>query len=286
MHTLFKTNKKGIVFGSGGARGLAHLGVWKVLKELGLMNVDYVAGTSMGAIIGAAFSGEKNINEIYDYVYSLKRSFWLKMFTPHLPISGFVSGKRIESFLSHFIEVETFNELKIPFGCSALNYEKAEDKFFDSGQLIPAIRASISIPVIFDPYQIDENYYIDGGLSNPLPIENLKERGIDDILIINVIQKPMPSVSKSGIDKEFYRLLKKKNAGEMPAIHNVALRTLAIGEYEITKKILELHHPEYIVDIDTSQYGILDFIKAKEIILLGENAALRNIDLLKKFISK
>ncbi len=280
---LLRDKRKAIILGSGGAKGLAHLGVWKVLKEMGMDSVDFIAGTSMGAVIGAMMANNLNVLELIRVMRNMSQTDWLKIFSPHIPVSGFVSGKNVRKFLEKFLTVNQIEELQVPFGCAAYNYDLCDPEFLTSGGLLDALRASMSIPIIFDPYKIGDTYYLDGGLGNPLPIKDVEAIGIDKYLVVNVLQKPV----KRDIDKALLKrlnILRRKHKEDEPKLFDIALRNISIIEWELARSQLELHKPKYLVTIDTSEFNILQYHSAKEIILQGENAALRERDMLEDFL--
>ncbi len=285
MYHIQKKVKKAIVFGSGGARGFAHLGVWKILNEIGLKDVDFIAGTSMGAIIGAMYAQKLHVADVIKKVSSLTKGEWLKLFKPHIPVGGFIKGDKIIRYLHNFINVKNIQDLKIPFGCAAYNFEKCEIEFFTQGSLFMALRASFSIPMIFEPMNINDHYFLDGGLGAPLPMKYAKEIGAEKILVINVVQKPQYRRVHDELSHRLTYKLKKSDKNK-PKLFEVAMRNVSIVEWEVVHKDIEISKPKYLLDIDTSEYNMLDFAKAQEIILLGENAALREKDMLEDFINE
>ncbi len=179
----------GYALGGGSARGLAHIGVLKVLEEKGIYP-DVISGTSIGAIIGALYAGGHRPSEMEKLVLGLN---WKKLITLGditLPVSGFFQGKKVVSLLKSIIGDLTFEQLKYTFSCVATNIISGEQVVIKEGSLIEAIRASISIPGIFTPVLVSGRYLVDGGLVNSVPVSICREMGADVVIGINVIPEP------------------------------------------------------------------------------------------------
>ncbi len=206
----------GLVLAGGGAKGLAHIGVIKVLEEAGF-DVDMVGGTSMGSIIGGLYSLGYDAKTMEDQVASLDWDWMLsqtpdpetqplpereatsryqltvplKGFKLTLP-SGFNNGQKLFLALSHltedFHEVTHFNDLPRDFFCIACDYYSGEEVLLDHGYLADAMRASSSIPSFFSPVRLEDRILIDGGWVNNFPVERMKERGADFIIGVDFPQ--------------------------------------------------------------------------------------------------
>ncbi len=278
-------NKKAVILGSGGARGLAHLGVWKTLCDMGFKKADFISGTSMGAFIGALMADCKNIDSVYRTITGMSTHDWLKLFTLHIPVSGFVSGKKIERFMSGFFKKKKIEDLKTKFMCCAFNYSRSREEYFERGPLVNALRASMSIPVILDPYKIKSDYYVDGAVAEPLPIKPAVERGFTDMLVINVVSKPTRHEFSDVMTNRFHFIKKNPRSAPAPALLEVAVNNLNFLEWQLIQNEKEIYKPRFCLDIPTDEYHLLDFTKSKEIILLGENTALKNRDMLLEFLN-
>ncbi len=209
-----KRPKIGLVLSGGGAKGIAHIGVLKVLESKGI-KPDYIVGTSFGALVGAFYAigytpeeMEKIIsNSDWDYLINdkIKRENLLigqgdknKKSLIRLPLNGLVpsmsSGLYSGQNILTFFEIKTrdynrdmsFDDFPIPFRCVATNIETGEAKIFDKGHIADALRASMSIPSVFSPYNIDGNLYVDGGLVNNFPTDIVKAMGADIIIGVDV----------------------------------------------------------------------------------------------------
>lgn len=206
--------KVGLVLSGGGAKGLAHIGVLKVLEEEGV-KVDYIAGTSMGAIVGGLYASGYTATEldsifnsidvsalIKDYIPRISKSFYEKkndeIYALSLPFDNFKIGfpkalsrgmynyNLMNRLLAHVRHVDDFSKLKIPFLCIATDLETGEGVVLKKGYLPQVILASGAFPSLFAPVEIDGKYLIDGGVVNNYPIDQLREMGADIVIGVDV----------------------------------------------------------------------------------------------------
>lgn len=202
----------GIALGGGGARGLAHIPVLQTLDDLGV-RPTHISGTSMGAIIGAIYAAGKapqDIREIVDgmVIYQgeglkdilQKRGLrkWFDLIDPNFfKKGGVLKGDKILEFLREIIGVDTFEELDIPLSIVATDFHTGEEIVFESGPLMPAVRASMSLPGIFEPVKQDGRLLIDGGVVNPVPHDLLLDS--DFIIAVDVSDLPQKTGSTPGV---------------------------------------------------------------------------------------
>ena len=169
--------KVGLVLGGGGAKGAATIGALKVIEQSGV-KIDYIAGTSIGAIIGALYSAGYSADEIRDLFASLK---WQELLKANLLESKFrdlLSDKGISKF----------TDLQIPFRCVAVNVNTERDEEFGNGQVSQAIRASMTIPPLYKPVELNGEKYVDGGFMNNLPVDVVKKMGAEVVIAIDLQQ--------------------------------------------------------------------------------------------------
>lgn len=164
--------KVGLALSGGGARGIAHLGVIQALNEIGA-KVDAVSGTSSGAIMGAFCATDVPPKEVLEIIKSIK---WLKFVRPAISKTGLLNVQKLKSLFVRHLPVNSFQETSKKLTINATDISKGETRYFDQGEMIPAILASCCMPVIFDPMVIDGIAYMDGGVLNNLPIEPLQGR--------------------------------------------------------------------------------------------------------------
>lgn len=281
-----KKNKKiGLVLSGGGAKGLAHIGALKVIDSLGI-KIDYIAGTSMGAIIGSLYASGysgKQLDSIFkkvdfdaiinDNVPRSSKRFYERengeKYAVILPFDNFkVSlpsalsrGQNTYNLLSkltmHVSEIEDFSKLPIPFFCIATNIETGKPIVLDKGNLALAIRASGAFPSLFQPVQIDGQLLIDGGVANNFPIKELKEKGLDFIIGVDV---------QDG-------LAKREELNSAPAILLQISNFRTIKEMNKKAKLADVYiHP----NID--DFTVVSFGEGEKIIKTGVKAAIQKID--------
>lgn len=174
--------KIGLALGSGGARGFAHLGVIKVLAEENIP-IDYIAGSSMGALVGAFYSAGINIPNLYKIAKAFKRKYYLDFTVPKM---GFIAGDRLKELIRIFTHGKNIEDLNIPLAIVATNLKKGERVIFRQGPVADAVRASISIPGIFVPEKIGGQMLVDGGVIDRLPVQVVKDMGADFIIAVDV----------------------------------------------------------------------------------------------------
>ena len=306
--------KIGLALGCGAARGLAHIGVLKVLEKHQIP-VDIVTGTSMGAFIGGAYASGIKVSVMEEI--SLKADWKLNamMFFPTISLSGFVDGKRIKEFLKSTIGDRNIEELDRKFACVTTDILTGEEIVIAQGSLIEAIRASISIPTIFTPVYYGNRFLVDGGIVNPVPVDLARRMGADIVIAVNVIPLNASSLKKEKMKKEeidfqkvnmalannlkskiddlikFSRISEvfKKEEKEKyfsPNFINITLNTINIFEREIIKLRLEKDRPDFLIEPDTSNANLKVFYKGKEAIQAGEEAASKIIPAIKEHIER
>lgn len=179
----------GLALGSGAALGLAHIGILKVIEKENIP-IDIVAGTSMGALIGALWASGRNASEIEEVTSRFKRIKTLSLMDLTFPRKGLIKGGAVRRFLRSQFGNGTFYDLKLPFKAVACDIEKREEVVLDKGFLVDAIMASIAIPGVFEPVVVEGRLLVDGGIVNPLPTNILMKAGVTKIIAVNTIPSP------------------------------------------------------------------------------------------------
>jgi NTE family protein len=172
----------GVALGGGFARGIAHIGVLKVLEEEGIP-VRVVAGTSVGALMGAAYCSGVSLSELEELAHNVRFATFARW---TLSRCGFASNDRMISFLTRILKVKTFEELRIPLGVTATDFNTGEGVVFHSGSIIDPVRASCAYPGMFLPVEIRGRYLVDGMLSHPVPTRPVREMGADRVLAVHL----------------------------------------------------------------------------------------------------
>ena len=298
--TLSLTDEKfSIALGSGGARGLAHIGVLKSLEKSGI-KIEAISGTSMGAIIGAFFAAGK-LKEAEEYYRSMKVSDVIFNFDPIFPTSGLINGKKVMQLLKDVIGDIYVFDTKIPFYPVATDLDSGEPVVLQDCKLWEAIRASISIPGLFKPFKIKDRYYVDGGITNPVPVNVLKKRHKNTKTIaVNLNLKPTDykrawikeTDSETGFLFTRFPRLKmlarkigindRNKKGKEPNILHVLNRTFHIVQYELAWRSLEFDKPDYLLTPNLNDVVFIEFHKAAKSIAEGERVARELIEKLKK----
>ncbi len=170
----------GVALGGGFARGIAHLGVLQVLQEEQIP-VDYLTGTSAGAMLGIAFASGHTIPEI---VRQARATHFKDFGSWKLSWMGLASNQRLEHYPRKFLGVTTFDDLKIPMAIAATDLASGEAVYFSHGQLGPALRASCAYPGMFVPVEIDGRMLVDGFLAAPVPVEAARSLGADFVIAV------------------------------------------------------------------------------------------------------
>ncbi len=248
--------KIGLALGAGGARGLAHIVFLEVFEELGI-KPHIIAGTSIGAIIGAVYASGISAKEIKETVDEIiftknirlweiyKRSDIIKAFNfidPKIKTGGLIKGKKLVDFLGEKIKVKNFDELKIPMKIVATDFKTNEMKILETGNLLNAIQASYSIPGFFAPVRFKNTLMIDGGISNPLPYDIIQ----DDVDIIIAID-----VTTNNI----------KNIETTPAAYEILFAGFQMMQRSIIKEKLKRIKPDIYIDTQIRDVKIHEFKK-------------------------
>jgi len=256
---LFKKKKVGLVLGGGVARGIAHIGVIKVLRSYEVP-IDYIAGTSAGSLIAAVYASGMDISLLEEIVMRIKWSdfFKLTLFRP-----GFMSPEAIEEFVVKYIGDINFSDLKIPFAAVATDIRTGEKVILNKGQVARAVAASATFPGVFAPEALGGKYLIDGGIASNVPVDLARQMGAEYVIASDVIPEKsirvLPSEAMQVLGRSLDLILKKLHREE-------ARRADALIELEMEGE--DIWH--------------LDLHKAKKLITAGEIAAHRLINRIRK----
>lgn len=177
--------KIGLALGSGGLRGLAHLGVLRVLEEENI-HVNFISGCSIGSLIGALYCCGHKADTIIKLAKHLKRRHWLDFVVPKM---GLFSGDKVLETMSLLTQRKQFSDLDIPLSIVATDLNKGESIILNDGIISKAVRASISVPGIFVPYQFDDKILVDGAVLNPTPIDVAFNMGADIVIAVDLSQR-------------------------------------------------------------------------------------------------
>ncbi|MDH4285816.1 MAG: patatin-like phospholipase family protein [Gallionella sp.] len=296
----------GLALGSGSARGLAHLGVIRAIEDAGI-EVDFIAGTSMGALIGAIHAAGK-LNELEATFRTFDWKKTVSFFDVVLPKSGLLDGARISELARAHIHADSIETLPKLFAAVATDIVSGEEVTIRSGDVIEAVRASISVPGIFTPVRSNGRILVDGGLTNPVPVSVVRAMGADIVIAVDLNHqiiagknmKPLLAAESSrhaekGSTGMFSRLsgnylqsmndirqklltgdepasaqFRKWTSPEpLPSIFEVLLASINIMETRITQTRLHLDRPDVLIQPPLGHIRFLEFGRAEEIIAIG-----------------
>ena len=176
--------KIGLALGSGSARGWAHIGVIKALDEAGI-RLDYIAGTSAGAVVGAVYASGR-IDSLKDVVLRLDWRKVISFLDVVFPKSGLIDGKKIADFVRTNVGEKNIEDLRLPFCAVSTDLATGNEVLIKNGDIIEAVRASISMPGVFTPVKISNAILVDGGLVNPVPVSVARKMGADLVIAVNL----------------------------------------------------------------------------------------------------
>jgi len=245
-----KRPKIGLALGSGGSRGLAHIGVIKVLEENNIP-IDFIAGSSIGAMVGGFYAAGLSIKEIEEIALSTNwRRVFSVLFDPHLK-QGLIGGKKLKTFIENYINGKKFEDCKVPFVTVATDLKTGEVVVLNKGEMAQAIRTSISIPLVFKPAEINGRMLVDGGLSAPVPVEIVRGMGADIIIAVNL--------DKHYCDEEW-----------KPGWYNIANDSLNILRHHLA--LSNVANADIVIDINVGKNYWYQFTNGQDKILTGEKA--------------
>ena len=273
-----KTPKVGLALGGGAARGLAHIGVLKALKEASIP-VDMVTGTSIGAMIGACFAREGGITAVEEIALNTGWRELARLLDPSFGSlrKGLIRGQRIEELLRSVIGDAEFKDLKIPFAAIATDVNTGREVVIRKGSVIEAVRASISIPGVFVPVTFEGKCLVDGGLTNPVPTDILRDMGARFIIAVNVLVEPQKRKHAVSVPKE-------GGTAEVPNIFNTLIQSIFIMEQEIVK--LRMLKADIVISPDVSHIEPFEFHRGEEAIPAGYEAARNALPKLQRLTGK
>lgn len=243
--------KVSVVLGSGGARGITHIGVLKYLIENNY-EIDEVVGCSIGSLVGAAFA-EGKIDELGEWMSKLNKKDVFSLMDFSNPRFGLLKGDRVLNSLREIFEDIDIENLGIKYTAIATDLVGEGEVVFRTGSVYNAIRASIAIPAVFKGVSVEDKFLVDGGILNPLPINYIQNK--DNIVIaVNLDGAPVLSstieynkLSSIGILMESYRIMRR----------------------QLSKLHIDLYKPDYVIDIPHNISGIWDFDKSSSLIQSG-----------------
>ena len=289
--------KIGLALGSGAARGLTHIGVLKAIEENGI-KIDYISGSSIGALIGGAYAIGMSVEEIENIALQTNWKLMAKIFSPTISLSSLVNTNYLSEFLSTWFGNKTFDDLKIPFSAVTSDIQTGEMVVLEKGDLLSAIRASISIPILFSPVTIGKHKLVDGGLVNPTPVDVVKKMQMDKVIAVNLrrfgtygigqengkqIIEVNKKVKELSLNEKIQYFIKhpieylNNNANEKtpdPKFWSVLYQMFIIVQVQISDLTMQIAK---LIEPDTGEFKVFEFRKAKELIEVGYKTAKKQL---------
>lgn len=256
-----KDFKVGIALGSGAARGMAHIGVLDVLTRAGIP-IHYVAGSSMGSVVGGLFCSGMKLSYMERIANQIDRNLERRYYDISLPITrGLIKGQRIEKLIRTLCGNRRIEDLPLPFTATACCLETAQLVHFDEGDLTQAIRASVSIPGIFEPVVIDGKTYVDAGFMQRVPVEVLREKGMDYVIGVDVGYRGGPN----------------KTPG---SVLDLLFMYYDMVEWQVVQH--GMRSADFLISVNTRKINPANFHQAAECIALGREEAGKHVEAIKK----
>lgn len=297
----------GLVLGSGSARGLAHLGVVRALDEAGL-RCHCIVGSSMGALVGAiCAAGQQDHLAATFQAFDWRRT--LSFFDVVLPRSGLLDGARVSELVREHVGSVRIEDLPVRFAAVATDLMTGQEVALQSGDLIEAVRASISVPGIFTPVRRNGSILVDGGLVNPVPVSVARAMGADVVIAVDLnhqivagknfrplidhtpVTLPDAAPWLASYRRAMHELRERLQASEwakglalargvapaaqepQPSIFEVLLASINVMETRITQTRLALEPPDLLIQPRLGHIRFLEFARADELIQMGYDAA-------------
>jgi len=276
----------GLALGSGSARGWSHIGVIRSLAEAGI-EVKYIAGTSIGSLVGAAFALNK-IDVLETFARQLDWKQIVSFMDVTFPRSGLIDGEKITNFFRGHVQEINIEDLPLPYCAVATDLTTGRELALNEGDLIEAIRASISVPGIFTPVKKNGSFLIDGGLVNPVPVSVVRNMGADYVIAVDlnhdIVDKrsadsiaPVDPSLASVVDQPpppKWRIAQDLTNRLMPNIFDVLMTSINIMEVQITATKLATDPPDLLIQPKLGDIRFMEFHRAEEAIAEGYREAM------------
>ncbi|QGY40602.1 serine protease [Pseudodesulfovibrio cashew] len=274
-----------LVLGSGGARGLAHIGVIRWLEENGY-RIKSISGCSMGALVGGIHAIGK-LDEFEKWVRAVTKSDMVKLLDLSLGMGGLFKGGKIINTLKDLVGDSRIEDLPIAFTAVAANLSRAREVWFDEGPMFEAIRASISMPIFFTPYQYRGEDLVDGGILNPVPIAPTFSDHSDVTIAVNVCGPPMDDPESIFADHEeelsplteaVSDFIGKIRSSIPRSSLNIKAFDIAAQSFEtmqgaIARQKIAAYPPDHLLEVPKNLCTILEFDRAAPLIRYGYDLA-------------
>ncbi len=288
----------GLALGSGGARGWSHIGVIRGLAEHGVQP-DVVCGTSIGALVGAAYAAEI-LDPLEEWLLQLGWSEVLKLVDVTWR-GGFIRGRKLFDFFRHRFEDRRVEDLRVPFGAVATELDTGHEVWLREGSLLDAVRASIAMPGLFAPIERDGKLLVDGGLVNPVPVSMCRALGAEIVIAVDLVgakrlrrradrvpaaEEEASKAPLSWMDR-FDWLARRVAPGggtdapaELPSILEVYMSSIDIMQVRVARSRLAGEPADVLITPLLPDFTTIDFHRAREAIVEGRAAVERMLPMI------
>ncbi len=305
----------GLALGSGSARGWAHIGVLRALREVGI-EPDVIAGSSIGALIGAAYLCDQ-LDALEQWVCKL--TWWdiVRFMDIQLRKGGFIEGQKLMDYLARYVSDRRIEDLPKPFTAVATDLATGQEIWLQTGSLGDAIRASIALPGLFTPVKLEQRWVVDGGLVNPVPVSVCRALGADVVIAVNLngdiagkrlvarrkrvaeqrrILDEYPIVAKllaqmpDAMKARANSLLAHRNGngsgnGDVPGLFDVLTGSINIMQDRITRSRMAGDPPDIMIVPRLAHISLMEFDRANEAIAEGHGCVVAMLDQIRARIS-
>lgn len=279
------SKKVQLILSSGGARGLAQIGVIQALEEGGYQ-IEKVAGSSIGALIGGFYAAGK-LDVFTQWVKELNRMDVMRYFDVHLSSKGFIKGKKIMKELEKMLGNPQIEDLSIPYKAVSADIISHNPVWFEKGSLLEAIRASISIPGVFTPVKYNDGMLVDGAIATPMPMNAFEREKDEKMIAVNLnamIKYKSPKnkpddKEREGLVDNFYQWrekarkllnVNKDKTDKKPGMYGVLFRSFEMMQESYTLELIKTYKPDILVELSRESADTFEFNKAEELIAYGK----------------
>ena len=271
------TKDVALVLSSGGARGLAHIGATEELEAQGY-RITSIAGCSMGALIGGVYAAGK-LEEFRNWMRTVDRKKMLELTDFSLSLNHIVKGSRIIEAIMEFVPDVTIENLSIPYCAVATDWKGGQEVAMDKGSLFQAIRASISLPIFYEPVRRDGMILIDGGVTNPIPLNRVVRHKGD--ILVGVDVSGHDYAAQSELQHEIAEKRKRSTSLSQQILNKLLPDNLDFNYYTMLSRVSslmirqnsilmsQLMKPDVLVVIQMSRFGGFDYDKSEKLIAIG-----------------
>ncbi len=285
-----KRKKVALVLSSGGARGMAHIGVIEELLDRGY-EITSISGSSIGSVVGGAYASG-GLEAYKKWISSFERIDIIKLMDFMVSTRGFIRGEKVLNAMKGIFPDRNIEDLKIPLTIIGTDITNHREVVFEMGSLYEAIRASISIPTVIAPYPKDDIELVDGGIINPFPVDRVKRHEDDIIVGVNLnhpgpYENPAKSAKLKEEENHKYNKIRDFINEKWPGFFNqkedkkpkqlgffdLITNSLWVLQEKVTELYIKQHKPEIVVNISRYSSDTFGFYRAQELIDYGRQQA-------------